>query len=71
MIRKNHDYDEAWRSMRISSYTDLILMKLYRTKEIESNDGRTIVSEGVDANYLDMISYSVFGLIKLDESSER
>ena len=71
MIRKNHDYDEAWRSMRISSYTDLILMKLYRTKEIESNDGRTIVSEGVDANYLDMINYSVFGLIKLDESSER
>jgi len=57
--------------MRISSYTDLILMKLYRTKEIESNDGRTIVSEGVDANYLDMINYSVFGLIKLDESSER
>ena len=71
MIRKNHDYDEAWRSMRISSYTDLILMKLYRTKEIESNDGRTIVSEGVDANYLDMINYSVFGLIKLDENSER
>lgn len=71
MIRKNHDYDEAWRSMRISSYTDLILMKLYRTKEIESNDGRTIVSEGVDANYLDMINYSVFGLIKLDEGSER
>jgi hypothetical protein len=70
MIRKNHDYDEAWRSMRSSSYTDLILMKLYRTKEIESNDGRTIVSEGVDANYLDMINYSVFGLIKLDENSE-
>ena len=67
MIRKNHDYDEAWRSMRISSYTDLILMKLYRTKEIESNDGRTMVSEGIDANYLDMINYSVFGLIKLEE----
>ena len=71
MIRKNHDYDEAWRSMRISSYTDLILMKLYRTKEIESNDGRTIVSEGVDANYLDMINYSVFGLIKLDEGCDK
>lgn len=67
MIRKNHDYDEAWRSMRISSYTDLILMKLYRTKEIESNGGRTVVSEGIDANYLDMINYSVFGLIKLEE----
>ena len=67
MIRKNHDYDEAWRSMRISSYTDLILMKLYRTKEIESNDGKTLVSEGVDANYMDMINYAVFGLIKLDE----
>jgi hypothetical protein len=65
MIRKNHDYDEAWRSMRVSSYTDLILMKLYRTKEIESNDGQTLVSEGVDANYLDMINYSVFGLIKM------
>lgn len=67
MFRKNHDYDEAWRSMRISSYTDLILMKIYRTKEIEGNDGRTIMSEGVDANYLDMINYSVFGLIKMDE----
>ncbi len=67
MLRKNHDYDEAWRSMRISSYTDLILMKIYRTKQIEGNDGQTLVSEGVDANYFDMINYSVFGLIKMDE----
>ena len=70
MIRKNHDYDEAWRSMRVSSYTDLILMKIYRTKEIEGNDGRTQVSEGIDANYLDMINYSVFGLIKLKAPSD-
>ena len=68
MLRKNHDYDEAWRSMRVSSYTDLILMKLYRTKQIEEHDGQTLVSEGVDANYLDMINYSVFGLIKLSEA---
>ncbi len=65
MKRKNHDYDEAWRSMRISSYTDLILMKLYRTKQIENNEGKTIVSEGIDANYFDMINYSIFALIKL------
>jgi hypothetical protein len=65
MKKKNHDYDEAWRSMRISSYTDLILMKLYRTKQIENNEGETIISEGVDANYYDMINYSVFALIKL------
>jgi len=70
MIRKNHDYDEAWRSMRVSSYTDLILMKIYRTKEIEGNGGRTEVSEGIDANYLDMINYSVFGLIKLKAPSD-
>lgn len=67
MIKKNHDYDEAWRSMRVSSYTDLILQKINRTKEIEGHDGKTLVSEGIDANYLDMINYSVFGLIKLDE----
>ena len=66
MLRKNHDYDEAWRSMRVSSYTDLILMKIFRTKQIESLDGNTIASEGVDANYMDMINYSVFGLIKLE-----
>ena len=66
MIAKNHDYDEAWRSMRITSYTDLILMKIYRTKQIESLSGQTLVSEGIDANYMDMINYSVFALIKLD-----
>ncbi len=66
MLAKNHDYDEAWRGMRISSYTDLILMKIYRTKQIEGHDGATWVSEGVEANYLDMINYAVFGLIKLD-----
>lgn len=65
MLKKNHDYDEAWRGMRISSYTDLILMKLYRTKQIESLAGNTLVSEGVDANYMDMMNYAVFGLIKL------
>lgn len=66
MLAKNHDYGEAWRSMRISSYTDLILMKIYRTKQIEELKGDTLVSEGIDANYMDMINYSVFGLIKLD-----
>ncbi|MDH6356747.1 DUF1599 domain-containing protein [Parabacteroides sp. PF5-9] len=66
MYAKNHDYDEAWRSMRISSYTDLILMKIYRTKQIESHNGKTIVSEGIDANYMDMINYALFGLIKLE-----
>lgn len=62
---KNHDYDEAWRSMRISSYTDLILMKIHRTKQIESLNGKTLISEGIDANYMDMINYAIFGLIKL------
>ncbi|MDU1904268.1 MAG: DUF1599 domain-containing protein [Dysgonomonas sp.] len=66
MFAKNHDYGEAWRSMRVSSYTDLILMKIYRTKQIENNDGHTLVSEGIDANYMDMINYSIFGLIKLE-----
>ncbi len=66
MYAKNHDYDEAWRAMRISSYTDLILTKIYRTKQIEENKGKTIVSEGIDANYMDMINYSLFGLIKLE-----
>jgi hypothetical protein len=70
MKKKNHDYDEAWRSMRLSSYTDLILMKLYRTKQIEDNQGKTIVSEGIDANYFDMINYSVFALIKLQPYSK-
>ena len=64
MLAKNHDYDEAWRRMRISSYTDLILMKICRTKQIECLEGQTLVSEGVSANYMDMINYSVFGLIK-------
>jgi hypothetical protein len=66
MQAKNHDYGEAWRKMRISSYTDLILMKLKRTKQIEDNQGQTTVSEGVDANYLDIINYAVFALIKID-----
>lgn len=65
MMNKNHDYDEAWRQMRISSYTDIILQKLLRTKEIESHSGKTLISEGVDANYMDMINYALFGLIKL------
>ena len=67
MTAKNHDYDEAWRSMRTESYTDLILTKIYRTKQIESNRGKTIISEGIDANYFDMINYAVFGLIKTEE----
>ena len=62
---KNHDYDEAWRNMRVSSYTDLILMKIHRTKQIESLGGETLVSEGIDANYMDMINYSLFALIKI------
>ena len=66
MYAKNHDYDEAWRNMRISSYTDLILMKIYRTKQIEENEGQTLVSEGIDANYMDMINYALFALIKLE-----
>ena len=69
MMNKNHDYDEAWRSMRMESYTDLILMKINRTKQIEDNDGETLISEGIDANYLDMINYAVFGLIKMEECS--
>ena len=67
MKRKNHDYDEAWRSMRVSSYTDLILTKLERIKEMEDLEGKTLVSEGIDANYMDIINYAVFGLIKLGE----
>lgn len=68
MMNKNHDYDEAWRLMRMESYTDLILMKINRTKQIEDNEGETLVSEGVDANYFDMINYAVFGLIKMGEN---
>lgn len=67
MLRKNHDYDEAWRSMRVSSYTDFILTKIQRVKEIEDLQGETLVSEGIDANYMDIINYAVFGVIKLRE----
>lgn len=65
MLKKNHDYDEAWRSMRISSYTDFILTKLQRIKEIEDLGGETLVSEGIGSNYMDIINYAVFGVIKL------
>ncbi len=68
MKRKNHDYDEAWRGMRVSSYTDFILTKIERVKEIENLAGDTLVSEGVDANYMDIINYAVFGAIKLSEA---
>ena len=72
MVRKNHDYDEAWRLMRISSYTDLILMKVFRTKQIEELNGHTLVSEGIDANYMDMLNYAIFAIIKLQlEKTER
>ena len=67
MKRKNHDYDEAWRGMRVSSYTDFILTKIERIKEIENLEGNTLVSEGIDANYMDIINYAVFGAIKLSE----
>ncbi len=67
MLSKNHDYDEAWRMMRTSSITDIILMKIYRTKQIESHNGETIISEGVEANYLDMINYAVFALIQTSD----
>ena len=66
MLNKNHDYGENWRDMRVSSLTDLILQKLLRVKQIEDNKGNTIISEGIDANYLDMLNYSVFILIKLN-----
>ena len=67
MEAKNHDYGEAWRDMRISSLTDLILVKLLRIKQIEDNEGQTLVSEGIDSNYYDILNYSVFALIKLEE----
>ena len=66
MMAKNHDYGEAWRDMRVSSLTDLILMKILRVKQIEDNEGKTIISEGIDANYFDMLNYSVFALIHLN-----
>ncbi len=68
MEKKNHDYGEAWKDMRISSITDLILMKILRIKQIEDHDGKTIISEGIDANYLDMINYAVFALFKLQST---
>lgn len=70
MFAKNHDYGEAWRDMRISSLTDLILMKVMRVKQIEDNDGTTLVSEGVLANYQDMLNYAVFALIKMGEGAK-
>ena len=70
MTRKNHDYDEAWRDMRVSSITDLIMSKVLRTKSIEDHGGKTLVSEGLDANYYDMINYAVFALILLAEQKE-
>ena len=70
MMAKNHDYDEAWRSMRVSSYTDLILQKINRTKQLESLQGHTLVSKGIDANYMDMINYAAFGLIKIEFGEE-
>ncbi len=70
MMDKNHDYGEAWRDMRISSLTDLIIQKLLRVKQIEDNQGKTLVSEGIDANYQDMINYSVFAMIHFQEAEE-
>lgn len=70
MENKNHDYSEAWREMRVSSLTDLILMKLMRTKQIEDNKGVSLISEGIDANYLDILNYSVFALIRLEEQNK-
>jgi len=70
MQDKNHDYSEAWRQMRISSLTDLILMKLLRVKQLEDLDGEALISEGIDANYFDMINYAVFAMIRLSEQSE-
>lgn len=67
MLKKNHDYGEAWRDMRVSSLTDLILMKILRVKQIEDNSGKTIISEGIDANYYDMLNYAIFALIHLFE----
>jgi hypothetical protein len=69
MMMKNHDYGEAWRNMRVSSFTDMVLMRLMRIRQIEDNQGNTLVSEGIDANYMDMMNYSVFALIKLTEEN--
>lgn len=69
MVAKNHDYGEAWRDMRIGSFVDLILMKLLRIKQIEDNNGQTLISEGIDAGYMDIVNYAVFALVKLQEKS--
>lgn len=69
MMKKNHDYGEAWREMRISSLTDLILMKILRIRQIEDNDGKTLISEGIAANYQDMMNYALFALIRIDEGT--
>ena len=69
METKNHDYGEAWRDMRVSSLTDLILMKILRVKQIEDNKGKTLISEGIDANYFDMINYAVFAMILMSEEN--
>lgn len=71
MFNKNHDYDEAWRKMRISSLTDIILMKLFRVKQIEDNQGKTLVSEGLDANFMDIINYAIFALILISEAESK
>lgn len=70
MLNKNHDYGEAWRDMRISSYTDLILMKINRIKQIENNQGKTLISEGIASHYSDIVNYSIFALIQLDEQAQ-
>jgi hypothetical protein len=70
MLAKNHDYGEAWRDMRVSSFTDLILMKLLRIKQIEDNKGKTLISEGIDAGYQDIVNYSIFALIQLSEQKK-
>lgn len=70
MLKKNHDYNEAWRGMRVSSYADLIFMKIFRTKQIERLQGKTLISEGIAANYMDMMNYAIFGLIKLTLENE-
>lgn len=71
MRRKNHDYGEAWRDMRTTSYTDFILTKIERVKQIENNDGSTLVSEGIASNYMDIINYAVFGVIRLTEAADK
>ena len=67
MVTKNHDYGEAWRDMRVSTYTDLILMKILRTKQIEDKNGKTLISEGIDANFSDMLNYAIFALIRIND----